>query len=99
MTARCRATHELWSPGMRHARGRPITAQAMARSLDGTNGEDPQAAYFTLLGMSGRSFGYDPGADEVANRKAAQSLVEWAFEHGRGFLPGAFYFRGGRLTG
>lgn len=72
-----------------------MTAQAVARLLD--RGEsDPQSAFFTLLGMSGRSFGYDPGADEVANRGPVESMVEWAFEHGKDLLPGAFDFRGER---
>lgn len=95
VTAKCRAIHEHWSPRTRYLRGQPMTAQAVARLLE--RGEsDPQSAFFTLLGMSGRSFGYDPGADEVANRGPVESMVEWAFERGRDLLPGAFYFRGER---
>ena len=97
VTAKCRATHELWPNGTRFSRGRLLTAEAAARSLDGTYGVDPQAAYFTLFGMSGRRFGYDPGADEIANRNAARSLAKWAAEHSAGLIPGAFYFGGQRL--
>jgi len=94
---RCRAIHERWAPRTRYMHGQTMTAHAVSCTLE--RGEaDAQPAFFTLLGMSGRSFGYDPGADEVANRGAVEALVAWAAEHGSGLAPGAFYFRGERMS-
>lgn len=95
---KCRAIHERWPPRTRYLRGQPMTAAAVAETLSRGEG-DTRAAFFTLQGMSGRSFGYDPAADEIANRGAIESLVEWAAEQGRAFAPGAFYFRGERVLG
>jgi HEAT repeat protein len=92
--AACRATHALWAPGMRYLEGRPLDARAVARVLDRPAGGDVEAAYFTLLGMSGCSFGFDPAADEVANRRSVRKLAAWAAERGRCLIPGAFHHRG-----
>ncbi len=92
--ARCRGAHELWAPRSRYLRGAPMTASAVAAALDEPSGCDAEAAFFTLLGMSGCSFGFDPAADEVANREPARKLQAWAAEHGRSLIPGAFYLRG-----
>lgn len=95
--AKCRATHELWAPGARYLQGRPLCARAAARLLDEPSGADAEAAFFTLLGMSGCAFGFDPAADEVANRRPTRSLQTWADERGRHMIPGAFYHRGEAL--
>jgi HEAT repeat protein len=88
---RCRAAHEAWPPRLRHALGRLITPDAAAKALDGAGS---QAAYFTLLGMCGCSFGYDPGADAVANREPIRKLRRWATDERRSLTPGAFYLKG-----
>ncbi len=92
--ARCRATHELWAPETRYLQGRPLTAEAAAKALNGPSGSEAEAAFFTLLGMSGCSFGFDPAADEVANRIPMRKLKAWASEHGRSLIPGAFHHCG-----
>lgn len=96
--ARCRSTHEVWAPASRYLHGEPLTARAVARELDEPAGGAAEAAFFTLLGMSGRSFGYDPAADEVANREPARRLAAWAEENGRSMIPGAFYHRGALVS-
>lgn len=97
--ARCRATHETWSPQTRHLGGRPLTAWTAAAAIGGVGATDPQAAFYTLLGMSQLSFGFDPAADMVANRDPIRKLRAWAAEHGRRLLPGGFYFRGTMVAG
>jgi hypothetical protein len=96
--ARCRSAHEAWPPRIRHAQGRPITPDAAAKALDGAAGGDNQAAYFTLLGMCGCSFGYDPGADVVANREPIRKLRRWATDEHRSLVAGGFYLKG-KLVG
>jgi hypothetical protein len=92
--ARCRAAHDTWAPRTRHLRGRPLTAWTAAAAIGGAGGMEPQAAFYTIFGMSQLSFGFDPAADMVANRDPIRKLRAWAAEQGKNMMPGGFHFRG-----
>lgn len=91
----CQRLSQTWIPGKRYLHGELGSSAGYARAVvEGT----PSSAFWSLAGMAGQRFDYDPTADVIANWEPLSRLRAWAALEGASLSPGGFYLHGQVLS-